>query len=333
MTSLDLLRPPLPLDPTAAAYKEWLHVNVLDHESGAIGLVNASLHGDPLSPRARALGTALVHLPDRGWIGNAEVRGADEARLGIASIALEQVAVAIDHQGAAALASARLPAEPLSATVRARFGSEPVHVEMPLPLGSGWIAWYVVPRLEASGELVAGGHAASLRHASVYHDHNWGRWFWGDDFGWEWGAFLSPGSGPAFVLARTTNRHHTTFGPALLVADTPAGRRTFGSEQISIAFSGRLDTRLRRVPGALAALHGDRANPGLPARLEVDAADGADHVRLRFDARAAAQLIAGDPMRRGYTFLHELVGAFSAEGTIGGTPCSCSGLAVVEYVD
>ena len=63
------LRRPVVGSPDALFYKDWLHVNVVDHERGAVGLVNASVHGDPRDVRAVAVGAALLHLPGPGWLG------------------------------------------------------------------------------------------------------------------------------------------------------------------------------------------------------------------------------------------------------------------------
>jgi hypothetical protein len=333
MIAFDMLRPPAPFDPSAVAYKDWLHLNILDHDSGAIGLVNTSLHGSPRDPRSLALGTALVHVPDDGWMGNVEVRSLRDIRFGLTNVSLASVAVAIDHRAGLALASAHFPDDRLSATIRAEARSEALDIELPLPLGTGWISWYVVPRLEPHGSLVAGGRRIDLQRASAYHDHNWGRWHWGDDFGWEWGVFQSRTSTPAFVFARTTDREHSCLGPALLMVETSSGRRTFPSHAVSVALSGLLQDPVRRLPGAVAALRSDRASPQLPSRMVITALEGNDRLRLLFDARAAAQLIAADPMRPGYTFLHELVGSFTASGEVLGQEVASSGLAVVEYVD
>ena len=64
----DALRPPPLTDPDVQAYKDWLHLNVFDHASGAVMLFNGSLHGAPADRRARTIGTALVHLPDGRWM-------------------------------------------------------------------------------------------------------------------------------------------------------------------------------------------------------------------------------------------------------------------------
>ena len=60
----------------------------------------------------------------------------------------------------------------------------------------------VMSRLTASGSVTTGTTTIDVRRASAYHDHNWGRWHWGDDVGWEWGAFMAESPGPAIVISR-----------------------------------------------------------------------------------------------------------------------------------
>jgi hypothetical protein len=325
------LRLPLAFDPTAAAYKDWLHVNVLDHDSGTVGLMNVSLHGDPADPRSRAVGTALLHVPGEGWFGNVEPVGFDEARIDTASIALEHVAIAVDAD--TVLASARLPNDELELELTATFAGPAVTASETFPLGVGWIGWSGVPRLRPLGFARVGGSALDLRAASAYHDHNWGRWHWGDDFGWEWGCFLPPDPAPAFVLTRVTNRRHELKEPSLFVAYTRTRKRWFLGAGLTVTWSGSLAARPRRVPGALAALHHDRATPHLPARLQIVADDGVDRVQIEFRARAVAQVVAADPAQPGCSFIHELVGEFEFTSRLAGAEGGGNGLAVVEYVD
>jgi hypothetical protein len=331
--TVDALRPPSRLDPTAAAYKDWLHLNVFDHESGAVGLVNVSLHGSPRDPRSRAVGAALFHLPAAGWVGNLEVLGLSEANIGRASIGLERVAVAADGARGDVLASARLPEDELTVDVTATAVSPPLDADLPLPLGPRWISWYVIPRLTLRGHIRAAGEALDLAHASAYHDHNWGRWHWGDDLGWEWGCFLAPPPEPAFVLVRTTDRAHRKTSRPLLLVQVGPRRRSFAGRTVELASEGLLEARPRRLPGSLAALHQDRAVPRLPGRLHVCADDGADRVTLDFRPRASAQMIAADPAERGYGFVHELVGEFAASWRLRGEERETAGLGVMEYVD
>jgi hypothetical protein len=332
MIFLDNLRPPSLLDPSAAGYKDWLHLNVLDHASGSVGLINVSLHGAPDDPRSRALGAALVHVPHVGWFGNIEIRGINEAAIGRASIGLERVALAVRHDSGTVMASVRDHDNALTVRLTATATAPPVRSEEQFPLGKGWISWYAVPRLTLAGEWTIGSERVDLQTASAYHDHNWGRWHWGDDLGWEWGCFLTPAPGATFILSRPSDRAHLRFGNTTLVVQAGGKRRTFSGTAVELNYSGVLQTIKRRVPGALAALHQDQAQLHLPKSLRIKADNGIDRVVVEFTAQAVAQLVAADPLVRGYGFIHEIAGEFTCSGMIGGAKIHGAGLGVLEHV-
>lgn len=333
MIALDHLRPPSPYDPSAPAYKEWLHVNVFDHDSGAVGLVNVSLHGAPGDTASRAVGAALVELPGVGWAGNLDVRALDDARISIEAISLDRVAVGIDSRSGLVMASAQLPDDGLRVALTAAVRGPALIVDGPIPVGQGWIGWSAWPRLTIGGEYRVGETVLPLENGSGYADHNWGRWHWGQDMGWEWGSFLCPGDGPAIVMSQMTDRAHRWTAEPLIELRIAGARRRFSGPAVSIEWSGVLDALPRRFPGALAALHADRVAPRLPARLDAQGDDGLDMLEITFTARAAAQLILADPVHHGYSFLHELVGSFSCRGRLQGRDIEGEGLAVVERAE
>lgn len=56
------------------------------------------------------------------------------------------------------------------------------------PLSGEFINWIVASsKMSVSGNLSANGKTYSLENSRGYHDHNWGYWYWGDNFGWDWG--------------------------------------------------------------------------------------------------------------------------------------------------
>jgi hypothetical protein len=62
----------------------------------------------------------------------------------------------------------------------------------------------------------------------------------------------------------------------------PDGRlRTFAGQAVEHMADGLRDRPARRLPGALAALHSDRAAPRLTEHLLLRADDGHDHVEIR----------------------------------------------------
>ena len=328
MKSLD----PLQLDPAAPAYKDWYHLNLFDHGSGSIGLLNVSLHGALADPRARVVGTALLHVPDQGWHGNVMIAGLDEAVARFDGVFLKNMAIALDPTGRTLHASATLRDEGLAIKLKAVPAISPVRFQPPRPFGSGWIAWFVAPRMTLDGTLRIGSHEVDLMAFTGYHDHNWGRWYWGEDFGWDWGVFTAESDGPVVVLARVTDRPHRLVAPAHLMVVHRRQLTRFPPGSIALQFEGRLESALCRLPGALAALHADRVRPILPAWVRVEGRVGLNWIRLIFKAKAAAQLIEGEPMRSGYSFIHELVGDFGAVGHVRDSVITSHGLGVFEYV-
>ena len=329
----DHLRPPGPIDPTANRYKDWLHLNLMHHGSGAIGLVNLSLHGPPDDPRSRVVGIAAVNQPGEGWIGQAEIRGFDEAAISDRTIALGNIALAIADTGGEVLSSVIMPSDGVSLQVTAVPSASPIVIDEQLPLGTGWISWRATPRLSLAGKMNLGDRMLDLSDASGYHDHNWGRWYWGDDFGWEWACFLTPPPGPCFVMSRTTDRAHRHPGPLTLSADVGRTRRTFVAPHAQVEYAGELEPLTRRLPGAMAALHQGRARVRLPHTARLRADDGKYSVAIEYTGRSALQVITADPIAAGYGFIHEIAGEFECEYKNGDGCYSGRGLAILEYVD
>ena len=236
---VDRLRPPAPWDPTRNQYKDWLHLNVFDYATGSIALINTSLHGAPDDPRSRVMGTAVAHIPGKGWLGNVEVAGFEDAAIGTGSIGLSRTGIAIDPNSGSILASVRDQRAGLSASFSALPITASIDIEDGLPLGRGWISWYVVPRLAASGDWMLAERRIDLATAGVYQDHTWGRWHWGEDFGWEWGCFLAE-DGATFVIARTTNRAHTQLSKLMLIMQVGSERRTMSGTSIEVTYRGEL---------------------------------------------------------------------------------------------
>ena len=70
------------------------------------------------------------------------------------------------------------------------------------------MSWLFVPRLRAQGWLRIGGREHRIENDLAYHDHNWGRFWWGDDFGWTWGTLLPtrPDDPWSMVFLQMTDR-------------------------------------------------------------------------------------------------------------------------------
>ncbi|MEA3203449.1 MAG: hypothetical protein QOI63_1124 [Thermoplasmata archaeon] len=308
--------------------KEWLHLNVFDHATGTIGLVNVLLHGPLGDPRSLAVATALVHRPGHGWAGNVEPHPLHRASLGPCSIGLPEAGLGVHHAAGSLAAAARFAADGVAVEVRGHAQGPAIVERQPAPMGGGAIGWYAWPRLAVSGTLAAGGATLPLGRATAYHDHNWGWWPWRRG-GWHWACLQAEGGSPTFVLSAVTDKRMERDAPVRL--DVLAGdrHRTLAARAVAGGTLGCLD---RRMPGALAALHQDRRREGLPAEVHVTAQDGEEWVDLRFRAASAAQVIAADPIAEGYAFLHEMAGTFTSRGQVAGHSVAAAGLGIMEYV-
>jgi hypothetical protein len=332
MILADRLRPPSGVDLAATAYKDWLHVNVFDFPHGRIGLVNVSLHGDPAHARSLAAGAVLLGDVRAGWMQHVEVVGAAEAGISDGEIAVGDVAtIALDELSGGIAIHGQHPDGRVSVDLAAFPSAAPVVAEEPTRFGSGWIAWRALPRMTVTGWMHVDGETNPADETAAYHDHNWGRWYWGDDAGWEWGAFLSA-DGSSFVTTRPTDRSHRAGRPALraVVGDRES---SFEARTLHMALEGELGRPSSRGPGAMAALHAGRAHPRLPARVRVLGDDGYDRVELEAELAHAAQIVAAEPARPGYAFIHELVGTFHYRARVAGAEATGEGLVAFEYVD
>lgn len=315
-------------DAPGDAHKEWMHVDLLDHASGCVAVVNASAHG---GDRAFA-GAVLLHVPGRGWIGGFDVSEPDAGRAELSMVSAGNVAVAYERARGRLLASATLRQPPIALEIEGIAAAQPFDVRQRIPFGSGWISWSVVPRLSIRGALTAPGLALPLDLATGYHDRNWGRWSWGTDARWDWAVLAAANGGPVIVFTQDTTRGGNVLSGPIVLVDSDKGRRLFQDASVTVRFSGELAPPLLRLPGALAALHQDRRRPPLPALVHIRCEDGFDAVELEIRLQSACQMITSEVSGSGYGFIHEIAGTFVMTARLRGERVDAAGLSVFEYV-
>jgi hypothetical protein len=229
-----------------------------------------------------------------------------------------------------------LPAIGLRARLRLVPASTPFVVNnQPLAPGSR-LSWLFVPRLEAHGDVWIGETRVSLRGAPAYHDHNWGRFRWGDDFGWVWGSVLpARASDPwTIVFMRMTDR--------LRQRATRQGLYVWHDRQAvamwrDAAVMVEHDGLLRRPPGLTLPPVMRVLRPGaasdLPARFVVRGHQGGDHVVLRFEPADYVRIVVpSETDELGTVVLNEVSGRVEATGTIGGRVLDLRGSGVFEFL-
>jgi len=315
-------------------YKEWHHFVV--HNQGFRLIVNFSLT-DRTSPQGtRTVPRVIVlvrHGDYSGTVENfdpkdCEVRtGRVAARLGPCSLELVDGAYELVVE---------VPAIRLRARLRLVPASTPFVVNnQPLARGSR-LSWLFVPRLEAHGHVWVGDTRVSLRAAPAYHDHNWGRFRWGDDFGWVWGSVLPECSSDPWTIVFMCmtdrfRRRATRQGLYVWHERDPAAM--WRDAAVTVAHDGLL----RRPPALTLPTVMRVLRPGLasdlPAAVRIRGHQDGDQVQLRFEPDHYVRIVVPDEHDDlGVVVLNEVSGAVRAAGEIGGRALDLEGSGVFEFL-
>lgn len=333
----DRLHPPAPGAADAAMYKEWHHFVLFDGGERTL-IANLSVNGDV---RGRGGGEAkvvlLAHGPE-GWSGGVDLYDGGEARLSARSPALRVGRQRITHRAG----RYRLSLALRDASVAIRADLTPVGSSAMIwsdtPVGSGYVNWLIVPDLVAAGTARAPGWRGPLDGWRGYHDHNWGRWWWGEDFGWQWGVARGPGadgddSALTLVYDRTSDRaggvakEHTLTvwrGPDLVRVFTRGSLRAHARGTFRAAPVGR-------VPGVM-GLVAQGSSSGIPETFELDADDGPDRIGMRFEPQSATEILVPSELGFGVVRLAEAVGTIAVSGRMLDEDVDFRARAVFEFM-
>lgn len=272
----DFVRAPLLANARPDGYKEWYHFLV--HQAGWRLLVNLSLTADAAG---RLVPRVIVLAEDERWDG--VLQRFDPAELDVSpdlgALVIDRNRMTVGAGGyhlVVDLPDRDIHGELWLAPTDARY----VQITNQ-PAGSGRMNWLFVPRLSATGRFRIGGREHRLDAAAAYHDHNWGRFRWGDDFGWEWGSVLcgGPDRPCSLVFMRMTDRSRLrTLSQALYVCRPDAPALLFRDAEVRVRGSGLLggEPDCTLPPPMRLLLGGGAAD--VPASLEVTARRRGDSV-------------------------------------------------------
>jgi hypothetical protein len=328
----DFLRAPVLAAAQAEGFKEWHHF-VVHGRSGRF-LVNFNLTCEETpSGRSRLAPRVVVIAHDQQWTG--AVERFDEhaldisADLGTCTIGDNRMTVRPD--GYEVLIN--LPG------IRGELQLTPVSrpfVVNNQPVGHGRMSWLFVPRLRADGWLRIADREHRVESDLAYHDHNWGRFRWGDDFGWTWGTILptDPDDPWSLVFLQMTDRGRLHFQSQALYVwhhDEPAA--IFRHASVRTHASGWLGRAPDCTLPPPMRLLLDGAVPGVPDHVEITATRAGDTVHAEFRPRSYARLAQPSEVSLDHsTVLCETDGTARVSGTINGDSIDFTGTGVFEFL-
>lgn len=318
-------------------YKEWWHFNVIDDASGLDLIVNLSLSGDIRRPDGGEA-TLILLAQDlaRGWLGGPDIYDGLAAKVTAkemdVSVAGSRIGYADGRYQLRLSDRAGLIRMELDLTPAA----EPMVVWKDTPIGRGHINWVILPSLIADGTVRAHDRDYQISNARAYHDHNWGFWRWGDNFGWDWGfcaaATEVAGAPISIVYDRTVDRAgHQVMEHSLAVWHGENLARFFARRMLTMRRSGTYRGSVRRIPGVAALMDGARV-ASIPARIDILAEDGGDRLEASYIPDAAIQIAI--PRERGFGLveLNETLGWLTLSGSLDGEAFAATRRACFEFV-
>ncbi len=184
----DRFHTPPPGDPSLSNYKEWHHFNLIDDGAGLDVIVNLSVTGDVHTPGEGQANLILLTFERRGgWRGDVDVHDGAAVRSRQDRLGLEFGLSSLSYDGTAYQLDAALRDGSVMVELRLTPLTDPMMVWKNTPVGAGHINWLIVPHLSVSGRVQVEGRRYDVEGGRGYHDHNWGAWRWGENFGWDWG--------------------------------------------------------------------------------------------------------------------------------------------------
>jgi hypothetical protein len=277
----------------------------------------------------------VVHRPDGRVHGASRSRPWDAGRVTARPLAIDGDEAAFGFDGER-LALRIAPRDlDLHLMLHAAPASTPLLVTDGAPFGSGFIGWGLLPQLRAEGKLAACGESAAIGDGwFCYHDHNFGRFRWGDDVGWEWlvAHAVCGDEAVTVVVDWRTDRAHAAGGlPYLFVLVGGALRKVFLGPALRLRWHWHdAPTLPPRLPGAMATRLADRPVRA-PRAVVLDAADERDRIALTVEVDAYLEVIAPDNRSPAYARIGETSGAAALDLRLAERRLEGRGLAYAEY--
>ncbi len=330
---------PAPGAGNSERFKEWFHFNLLGLPGGADVIVNVSFSADVTrAGGGRTDVIALCHRPGHGWAGGVDSYDGAAAEFDTTRLALRVGdAVSLRYDAGAYQLNLRQRGGLLALRATLTPRAEPMLLWNDTPLGTGSLNWLIAPHLEASGELRLGNERIQFDDICAYHDHNWGYWKWGEDFGWEWGFAtdmqrrVAEGRLTA-VFDRTSDRlGGASFEHTLAVWRDEMLLKVFTRHMLRAQREGSFQGDIPRQPGA-AWMIAPGTVQTVPRHFRVSARDQDDWLDVEYHVGAALQVSVPSEFGFGVLGLNETFGQIAISGMLKGETVKFSTRAAFEFL-
>src|SRR5688572_3775083 len=187
--SIDSFRLPTVFDPQIDSYKEWQHFNVFDNKTGLFALINYVISGNIYNiSKGVVAKVALIRDPEGLIYSAIEPHNTKKLNISYLGPDIQFNGASIIYKNYSYRVSLIMDTIPIKADLNFKIASQPL-TSMTKPFGSGFLGWSAFCKMIVNGSITIKDTEYTIKNSYGYHDHDWGRYSWGENVGWEWGIF------------------------------------------------------------------------------------------------------------------------------------------------
>ena len=268
----DSLNPPTLFDPKISLYKEWHHFNLFDAKNKIFGLFNFAIDGNPYDKNKRILTKNIIIRDGKGkYYTNIEAIQSDSFNISHLYPDLGYDDVSITYHDGLYNVDFVMNTMPISGKLKFQVACDPIST-ITKPFGSGYLGWTAIPRVRINGNLTINEINYKIKNALGYHDHDWGRFKWGERVGWIWALFLeNKYNGITFLIdVRTNGIGGKQFEKFFYIYKNGKIDKMFSGADINIKLHGNFNGKKITIPGIERLLHPEISSE-IPAKIIFEA--------------------------------------------------------------
>lgn len=337
LLEMDVFHAPESDDPTASLYKEWHYFNIIDEEQELSFITTFMLNGNVNDPTMSAAVNLVSYNTPAGNDTKMDAYSINKARWSNTSpnVTIGKSKVTLKNDGYHVHTISRDGTTEFNAVYKPEV--EPSSIwTVPFPeIPYRVMNWFVAAsKVNVNGTLTVNKGADDektyvLENVRGYHDHNWGRWLWSDDIGWDWAQASSRKNDNenstgkySISLGHMTNNDHTIPKSTIL--------EIWENEEIMTTFK---DNEVKIIHESTTTLPNMPNNP-YPTVNVIKAKSGGDKLNIRFTTEQVTPIML--PLQpegvNGYRIIWELVGKYEVNGIINKQKVNFETNGYMEYV-
>jgi hypothetical protein len=308
--SIDYLHPPTIYDDQINAYKEWQHFNVFDKKTNLFLLLNFAVIGNPYDIKHGIIARiAVVKNPDNKIFCAIEPENIDSLKFSYLSPEIKFKGISTTFKKNTYEVFLKMDTIPVVTDLQFQISSQPL-TSYTKPFGSGFLGWTVFPRMIVNGWVTIEGKEYQIKNCYGYHDHDWGRYQWGERIGWEWGIFAEDNESGFTLLfdRRTDGIRGIIFEEILTIYQDKKLLTTFSKNNLAVKFFGNFEGKKITVPGLLRLIH-QEASSHIPEKIIITAIKSKrEKIVISFKPESVVQIIVPNHGGDGESQLNQMLG-------------------------